>query len=357
MASSPPSPLFICGPSRSGTTVVLSLLDAHPDVAVAPETHYFDDLRVRLAKRIGSSLSEDEHRACQDYFLALSHREYGQEGDPERGWLKREELVAEAAAIGTDPDAYFEAYCRLVARRAGKARWGEKTPRHVFRIDEILARFPDAKVMYMLRDPRAVVASYRDWKYQGGYDFENDPEGREKYLKDHERTRKSYHPVIIALLWKGTYRAATAALAKHGPDRIRVQSYEQLCLDPETQTRELLTFFGLDPSRGSTEVPVLNSSYIGHERGKGFVTSGIDLWREVLTQAEISLIEAIVAASLSEAGFEAVRRGGTLTLLSGYASLALALPRIIHANRARLGNLPAYAARRASAVLGRAGRT
>ena len=59
MASSPPSPLFICGPSRSGTTVVLSLLDAHPDVAVAPETHYFDDLRVRLAKRIGSSLSED----------------------------------------------------------------------------------------------------------------------------------------------------------------------------------------------------------------------------------------------------------------------------------------------------------
>ena len=227
----------------------------------------------------------------------------------------------------------------------------------MFRIDEILARFPDAKVMYMLRDPRAVVASYRDWKYQGCYDFENDPEGREKYLKDHERTRKSYHHVIIALLWKGTYRAATAALAKHGPDRIRVQSYEQLCLDPETQTRELLTFFGLDPSRGSTEVPVLNSSYIGHERGKGFVTSGIDRWREVLTQAEISMIESIVAASLSEAGFEAVRRGGTLTLLSGYASLALALPRIIHANRARLGNLPAYAARRASAVLGRAGRT
>lgn len=343
MATRPSHPIFICGPSRSGTTVVLSLLDAHPDVAVAPETHYFDDLRVRFAKRIGHDLTPDEHRTCQDYFLALSHREYGQEGDPERGWLKREELAREARTIGTDPDAYFEAYCRLVARRAGKARWGEKTPRHVFRIDEILSRFSDAKVMYMLRDPRAVVASYRDWKYQGGYDFENDPEGREKYLKDHERTRKSYHPVIIALLWKGTYRAATAALAKHGPDRIRIQSYERLCLDPETQSRELFAFFGLDPARGSTDVPVLNSSYIGHERGKGFVTSGIDRWREVLTGGEIAAVQRCCSAAMCQAPYEPLANRGTLIQeFRIFASAPTAVARAYSANRARIGSLPTY---------------
>ena len=41
------------------------------------------------------------------------------------------------------PDGYFEAFCRVLARRNGAEIWGEKTPRHIFRLQEILTRSAD----------------------------------------------------------------------------------------------------------------------------------------------------------------------------------------------------------------------
>src|SRR5438552_8334803 len=39
------SPIFICGVARSGTTLLVRLLDSHPDVAVLPEeTYMYHDL-------------------------------------------------------------------------------------------------------------------------------------------------------------------------------------------------------------------------------------------------------------------------------------------------------------------------
>ena len=42
------TPVFVAGPSRSGTALVRSLLNGHPDVHIASETHFFDDLRRRV---------------------------------------------------------------------------------------------------------------------------------------------------------------------------------------------------------------------------------------------------------------------------------------------------------------------
>ncbi|GAH22672.1 unnamed protein product, partial [marine sediment metagenome] len=43
--------------------------------------------------------------------------------------------------------------------KGGKTRWLEKTPTHVFYIDDILLSVPDAKFVEIVRDPRAVLAS------------------------------------------------------------------------------------------------------------------------------------------------------------------------------------------------------
>src|SRR5215210_1328508 len=42
----PPAP-FICGATRSGTTLLRLMLDAHPEMAIPSETHFVPDVIVR----------------------------------------------------------------------------------------------------------------------------------------------------------------------------------------------------------------------------------------------------------------------------------------------------------------------
>ncbi len=54
---------------------------------------------------------------------------------------------------------------------AGKARWAEKTPQNIRHLDWILARFPRASVVHIIRDGRDVVCSMRehpDWRWRDG---------------------------------------------------------------------------------------------------------------------------------------------------------------------------------------------
>ena len=53
-------PLFIVGPGRSGTTLLSTLLDAHPEIAIFPETWMFLILdRLGCTDRFYQSLAAD----------------------------------------------------------------------------------------------------------------------------------------------------------------------------------------------------------------------------------------------------------------------------------------------------------
>jgi len=209
--SDPEFPVFVVGPSRSGTSMLRESLNRGGRIWIARETHYFDDLRQRLPGRGAERLDAAGRARCRDYFLRLAHRAYGADAKPEQATLEARALDAEAATLGGSGDAYFEAFCRLRARANGRERWGEKTPRHAFRIHELLAAFPSARVVCLIRDPRAVVASYRDWTRRTALA----PERGGAFAGDRVRARRSYDPVLASLMWRSATEAARAAAAEH----------------------------------------------------------------------------------------------------------------------------------------------
>jgi hypothetical protein len=338
-------PIFVVGASRSGTNLVRALLNAHSGLWMSAETHYFDDLRQRIGP---GTLQSREQEECEGYFLALAHLAYGRGGDPGRARIDRGELRALAVELGGTGDAYFEAFCRLRARLHGRDQWGEKTPRHVFRIAELLAAFPTAKVVCLVRDPRAVVASYRDW-HRGGTRTGLDPENEAGLAAERERSKRSYHPILASLLWRGVIHAGHDALQRFGDESIRLQRFEDIVAAPEPSVRALCTWLGIEFEPQMLEIPVVNSSYAGSSG-----PDAVDRWRAKLSQRGLAAVERCCGDVMEQAGYA---RESARMPAPAYAAAWLSVPyataRAAFANRRRLGNAVEYVRRRGTLAFSR----
>ena len=142
-----PPPFFIVGSARSGTTFLRLTLNAHPEVAVPPESRFITELHT----------SEDE--VDVDAFLQrlAAHKRFEAWGLPVSA-VRTELDGIRRAPYATAIAAVYRAY----ARSQGKERWGDKTPRYVEHIPEIDRLFPDARFIHLIRDGRDVALSYAD---------------------------------------------------------------------------------------------------------------------------------------------------------------------------------------------------
>lgn len=326
-------PIFIIGTSRSGTELMSQILSKHSNVKIVMETHYFEDLRQQVADG-KKPLNLEETKLCQDYFLALTHKIYGEGGEPEKGWMKRDELKNLADTIGGNSDAYFEAFCRIYAARDNKIIWGEKTPRHVFRISEIISCYPNAKIIYMLRHPAGVVASYRNfWKLDKHSDAQRN------------RLKNSYHPIVATMLWKSGFKAALYARQQFGEKQIYIQKFEDLIDNPESSVKTLVNWLSLDYESAMIEnIALINSLDNNTQNTTGFVKTAANRWQKELSAGDIAAIESCCGISLKEAGYQSksISFIDWLMVIKLWLNLPLNLVKIILANRDRMGNIFSY---------------
>ena len=346
-------PIFVVGSSRSGTSLMQAVIQRMAGVSMTGETHYFDDLRPRI-KYPKKPLDPPEQRLVEDYFLALSHRVYGLGGDPEQSRIGRDRLRSLALTYGGSSDSYFEAHCRLYndPDQNPAEVWGEKTPRHAFRILEIADAFPSSQFVFMLRDPRAVVFSYSRWQDKFNAHAIDDPDLREKATIDASRAKRSYHPVIATLVWKAAARAAIEARKKLGDDRVRLVQYERLCLDGESELQELWSWLGVENPDADAPIPMTNSSFDGFGQNSGFSAQATDRWREALPLKVRRTVERVSGSVMEQLGFE--RDRSALDYLRVPLDLVGAIPsliRVIVVNRKRMGRPIPYILRRAKGML------
>jgi hypothetical protein len=187
------------------------------------------------------------------------------------------------AAPRQDAASLFRALLEADALAAGKPRWGEKTPDHAGQLFDIFRWFPDARVVWMVRDPRAVVAS---------------------------RMRRTWNRASLAtaagIAGRRLERAAT--LAGKEP-RVLVVRYETFVERPEHGLRRVCAFLGedYDPAMlaAGAAVARYNSTFIdtSSDQAAPISTDAVDGWRTALSRQEVALVDWLARDGMRAWGY------------------------------------------------------
>ena len=344
-------PVFICGPSRSGTTLMSWTFRNQINIAFVDETHYFDHLRKAYSSRLDRPLTESELDEFETYFFETMWTHYRPAHFGKNALYNRIDPAVvrqRCLDLGGRADDFFTAFCLEYHAGCGGLGWGEKTPRHVFLIDEILEVYPDAAIVCMIRDPRAVVASFKDWHKNK---IVKDDQGVVTHkAPQRKRVERIFHPLTISSLVKGAFRAAQKSVEKHGSENVRILRFEDLIESPKEVLTDLANWLGIDPSQiDPANMPVSNSSYAksGEKESKGMNPEAISRWRKALSPVQIRVVEKATSKMMADAGYELTNiKASPFAMAVCYARFLPSATRAILASRRRTGNLPAFVFKR-----------
>ncbi|MDQ4130854.1 MAG: sulfotransferase [Actinomycetota bacterium] len=266
-----PIAFLIVGTPRSGTTLLQRLACELPGVQVPPETHFFAEYVEDLLRRRTFPL--DDAAVAEEVRTFL--------GRPNaRGLeLDEEEVVR---ALGGGCARALDLFSAIVRCLAGQAHlYGEKTPGHLRWWSPLTDALPDLKLLWIVRDPRAVVASALKVPWA-----ENDVAAlAEEWRLDHDELRE--------------------AGRRLPPSRLLTLRYEEVVADPTSARRRIARFLGTAPLHRDLRVEEL---FLAWETWKSRVTQPITLdrvhaWKSDLSCSEAATVAAICARGMEELGY------------------------------------------------------
>jgi len=272
-----PPRFLIVGPPRSGTTLVQRLASELPGVRVPPETHFFDHYVAGLLARRSFPLDrvalEEELRA----YLTI--------GDLEGLELDTGAVVELLGGTCSSPLALFAAIVQTLCD--GAEVCGEKTPDHLRWWRPLTRELPELRIVAVLRDPRATVASGR-------------------------RMPWSSHPHgVLAEAWRLGAQEVARLADGLPPERRLVLRYEDVVRAPDEARERIGRLIGVEPREpGELDEPAISSLRLPREWWKDKVSEPVsdrwvDRWREELTEQEALEIALVCRDEMERWGYEA----------------------------------------------------
>ncbi|MGC8864629.1 MAG: sulfotransferase family protein [Bacteroidales bacterium] len=280
---------FIIGRPRSGTTLLRTLLDAHPAIIVPPEYPIILDLFNRFGTypewnscTRGKLLQTFKKPLTFDFwnyqYLRIEEEALKSDLEEIRGRVPLEKVLR-----------LFYFHSQSVFPKENIQLLGDKNPVYALYTRHLLRWFPDAKFLFITRDYRDNLVSMRKFDWEAP------------------------HPVLQAWRWKYITRMMLRLQRQH-PGRIFMLRYEDLVAQPEEWLKKICSFLQISYN------PVMLSFHEKVEEGFSFIdrktllkyheslvkpinTSTIGLWKEKLSRREVHLMDATVGLYAEKADY------------------------------------------------------
>lgn len=280
---------FVVGCPRSGTTLLQRMLDHHPDLAVANDTHFVPRALEKTAPHLVERAVAGERIPLSQVLVdaVVGYRRFHR--------LGLDEQAGRELAMDRDNYAdYSSALYDSFAARQGKLLGGEKTPDYVRRLPLLFGLFPSARVIHIIRDGRDVALSTLDWatgsKGPGKLELWNS------------------EPLATCALWWRWQVLEGRRAGRTQPARYIEVRYESLVEQPEKELKRLCEFLDLSMSNEMLDYHVGRTrSDRGSAKSNWLPpTAGLRDWRKQMSPRDVELFELLAGDLLKDLGLERI---------------------------------------------------
>jgi hypothetical protein len=303
------APIFIVGPHRAGSTLWHNLIAMYPEIMRLTDPRFLSDWRHRdfrcFLRKFAGDLSIDRN---VDNLVELCFSKKDFPGLDSTFWRFKNidaasdpELKRQISRQIKKSDRSLGAIARIfieeITRFSGRERACVKFPVDIGHIPELLAWFPDCRIVHITRDPRAMAMSKT-----------NDPSGTAISVLRHPHVAWLIRKLSSCLVI-GQYRhAARVHRQFQHLSNYKLFRYEDLLAEPAKTVRELCEFIQVDftenllyPERGVHEHQP--SSLTGRQQ-KALDASAAVRWQGAIPAFDKWLITSLTKRSMKALGYD-----------------------------------------------------
>lgn len=211
---------FIIGPGRSGTTLLVQLLNFHQNSISIPEVKHVLHFHKKY-KDIHSITSEIIADYKNYYEEVKKKKKYYFLNPPEKNLLDELEIgqvinFAQLSKIFHLVLAGVEDYSLINCII-------DKNPQYMFHVKRLKVIFPESKFLVLIRDYRAYILSN---------------------LQHQKPDKKNHSTIYYAWVWR-LYMHEINHLKKQLGNTLLLEKYESLVIEKESTVEKIVSFFGL----------------------------------------------------------------------------------------------------------------
>ncbi|WP_263784425.1 sulfotransferase family protein [Salinibacter grassmerensis] len=283
-------PIFIIGRQHSGNTMLARCLGRSPDVYSATGEGTFFEHRDHLVHEPGPRRAAAILERAEGSGVEVSRETYAQ---------VRRHMQAAGDDGALAPEEMYARCMDWVAEQNEATRWVQKATSYVFYADDIIGCFPEARLLFLARNPFDLAASM---KRRGGW---------------RAVARMTYG-------WnKGVRRARL--LSQAHPKNLTVVRYEDFVRAPKEELKAICSFCDLPFHEEMLRIPHVNRSESPYNQSsgeKGINASRVGYYDEMLTATEAGAVRALVADRLVDEMYPELN-GGAPSSLPGTSYAAI----------------------------------
>ncbi len=294
------APIFISGLRKSGTSMVKTCLDSHPELFVFPgnELHLFKfSYHPSIVKDKSAFIKDPKEltrKIADNKFINRIADENSEFYIPEFDYNAFKRYIEDFEI--KDYKEVYEALCKAFYYAIGKKgnldnlRFVSKTVLETEFFPELLSWYPDMKFIYVLRNPYAhFVSAIKSLRTHTRINKKQTYEGMKL------SSLKNPYPYLAPEIFRMKYSYYfMEKFQRIYPDKFYILIYDDLLKDSQNELKKLSQFLGINYDPVLLKPSIMNEIWKGNSWNKHQFTqiskAPLDEWKKDISGGEIRLI-------------------------------------------------------------------